>query len=101
MGAATHPITDAIWREALAPELALTVSEWTDRHSRRRQAPGRGVGESCGGREGFLMLGFRLNIRHFLDRCNPDVIYSTDILWKILQGLRTAASGHGYFMRIL
>jgi hypothetical protein len=32
MGAATHPITDAIWREALAPELALTLSEWTDRH---------------------------------------------------------------------
>ena len=26
MGAATHPITDAIWREALAPELALTVN---------------------------------------------------------------------------
>ena len=23
---------DAIWREALAPELALTVSEWADRH---------------------------------------------------------------------
>jgi phage terminase large subunit GpA-like protein len=30
MGAATHPIR--IWREALAPELALTVREWTDRH---------------------------------------------------------------------
>jgi hypothetical protein len=35
MGAATHPIRiwlDAIWREALARELALTVSEWADRH---------------------------------------------------------------------
>jgi hypothetical protein len=41
MGAATHPITDAIWREALAPELALTVSEW---RYRSRQAPGRGRG---------------------------------------------------------
>jgi len=40
MGAATHPITDAIWREALAPELALTVSEW---RYRSRQAPGPGA----------------------------------------------------------
>ena len=44
MGAATHPITDAIWREALAPELALTVNGRTGIGYRRRQAPGRGRG---------------------------------------------------------
>ena len=35
MGAATNPIRiwlDATWREALAPELALTVSAWADRN---------------------------------------------------------------------
>jgi hypothetical protein len=46
--------------------------------------------------ERFLMFGFPLNIHHFLDRCNPDVIYSTDII----QGFGTAEKSHGYFMRI-